>query len=292
MHVESAETKEMRRIRKALVRGRRGGLVSQGGSSPTSSPRSPPALSDGGGMSPISERPWDEAAAASPTSVRSVARAISFQEQEAQGAEPTMVTMAEAMMQIRDRLNIAGVDIVQLGPVDTVTKARERLALPRIEITEANLEAEARLICLSMGIALEDAEHKERKKAQLYMAQRGRRAAVVQPAQGSPRAAQPGIVGWWRKTSRAKQQSKVWDCEGCGYRNAPGRWRCGMCGSRNEHLATVDTPVGGKESSPTRVLFILVFGKPALGSGAFDLPACASASVHYRRGGGGGQVHG
>ena len=233
---ESAESTEMRRMRKALARGRRGGLAVE-----TAERENPQSIAQTKlGMSPIAERRQEEAIVMSPES-------SSFRQRQAATeslAKPVMVTMAEALEQIRARLNLGGLALagVQLSPEETLRKARERLALPAVEITDKNLEAECSLICAGMGIALEDDEARERKKVQVYMTQRGRRtASTVTRDALIDRVAD--VSKYWRASNRSKQETKVWFCEqsGCGHKNAPLRWRCAMCGARNMHLATSAT---------------------------------------------------
>ena len=84
-----------------------------------------------------------------------------------------MVTVEEAMELICAKLDIND-DIVDLTPIEVLAKAREKLALPEIEITQKNLESEARLVCLGLGINIEDEQYREKKKAMAYRAGRGR----------------------------------------------------------------------------------------------------------------------
>ena len=84
-----------------------------------------------------------------------------------------MVTVEEAMELICAKLDIND-DIVDLTPIEVLVKAREKLALPEIEITQKNLESEARLVCLGLGINIEDEQYREKKKAMAYRAGRGR----------------------------------------------------------------------------------------------------------------------
>ena len=88
-------------------------------------------------------------------------------------AEEKMVTVEEAMELICAKLDIND-DIVDLTPIEVLVKAREKLALPEIEITQKNLESEARLVCLGLGINIEDEQYREKKKAMAYRAGRGR----------------------------------------------------------------------------------------------------------------------
>ena len=212
--VDDASSRELRRIRKALARGRRGGMVDQ------------QAIAE----QEAEARRLAELAAAGPESDSEdevIRRRAPPREQE------KMVTLEEAYEMVSAKLQIND-DIVKLTTTEIILKAREKLALPVIEISESNLESETRMVCLGLGILIEDDDYKERKKAQSYKSGRGRRQAMQ--AIGM---IQQGTK--WQAGGMSAKDGKVWWCSSCNYKNAP-RWRCSMCGHRNSEMATEATP--------------------------------------------------
>ena len=103
-----------------------------------------------------------------------------------------------------------------------------------IELTATNLEKETRMVCLGLGIRIEDDDYRELKKAQNYKSGRGRRAAMQTIG-----LIQKGTK--WQVGGMSAKDGKVWWCSNCNYKNAP-RWRCSMCGHRNSEMATEATP--------------------------------------------------
>jgi hypothetical protein len=215
--VDDATTRELRRIKKALARGRRGAMIDKQAIAEEEEARR--------NAEAQAKAAKDEEDDSDDDIVRRRAPAAQKEEK--------MVTMEEAYELISAKLQIND-DIVALKPIEILQKARDRLALPVIELTEQNLESETRMVCLGLGILIEDDDYRERKKAQSYKSGRGRRAAMQ--AIGM---IQKGTK--WQAGGMSAKDGKVWWCSNCNYKNAP-RWRCSMCGHRNNEMATQATP--------------------------------------------------
>ena len=210
---EDATMRELRRIKKALTRGRRGAIMDKQAIVQEEQPRMLAEI-------PAAERPDDDENITKPTS--------------AAAKQDKMVTLEEAYELICAKLNIDNDGIVALTPIEILQKARDQLALPVIELTATNLEKETRMVCLGLGIRIEDEDYRELKNAQSYRSGRGRRAAMQTIG-----LIQKGTK--WQAGGMSAKDGKIWWCSNCNYKNAP-RWRCSMCGHRNNEMATEATP--------------------------------------------------
>ena len=243
--VDDASSRELRRIRKALASGRRGGMVDQQAIAEQEAEARQAAMHAAG---PESDSEEDVSRRRAPP-----------KELE------KMVALAEAYEMVSAKLQIND-EIVALQPIDIIVRAREKLALPVcfstvlyrfvlflyrfglslyrfmlflvlkmidckvIEISEENLESETRMVCLGLGFLIEDDDYGERKKAQSYKSGQAMQA-IGMIHQGTK----------WQAGGMSAKDGNVWWCDSCNQKNAP-RWRCSMCGHRNNEMATDATP--------------------------------------------------